>query len=109
MDIMNELIYYIEEFLPYIIGVIVLLILFFGILIKLSLDAHKRRPVTGKEGIIGCEGVATTDITSDGGMVLMNGEAWSAYSDDIIRKKTRVVVDGIKGLRVKVKRASLKT
>lgn len=109
MDIMNELIYYIGELLPYIIGAIVLLILFFGILIKLSIDAHKRRPVTGKEGIIGCEGVATTDITSDGGMVLMSGEAWSAYSDDIIQKKTKVVVDGIKGLKIKVKRVSLNT
>jgi membrane-bound serine protease (ClpP class) len=77
--------------------------LFFVLTFRLAYKAYKRKPVTGVEGLIGLEGVAKTDITSDGGMVIVHGEFWSAYSDDVIQKEERVVVEDVKGLRVKVR------
>lgn len=76
--------------------------LFFVLTFRLAYKAYKRKPVTGTEGLIGLEGVAKTDITPDGGMVIVHGEFWSAYSDNVIHKEERIVVEDVKGLRVKV-------
>jgi membrane-bound serine protease (ClpP class) len=80
--------------------------LFFVLTFRLAYKAYKRKPVTGAEGLIGLEGVAKTDITPGGGMVVVHGEFWSAYSDDVIHKEERVVVEDVKGLRVKVKKSN---
>src|SRR4030066_1556425 len=56
--------------------------LFFSLTFGLAYKAYKRKPVTGSEGLTGAKGVAYTEITKDGGMVLLHGERWSAYSDD---------------------------
>lgn len=80
--------------------------LFFIVTLKLALKAHKRKPVTGIEGIRGEEGIAKTDITpGSGGMVIVHGEYWSAYSDDVIHKGEQILVEDVKGLRVKVKKS----
>jgi membrane-bound serine protease (ClpP class) len=76
--------------------------LFFVLTFRLAYKAYKRKPVTGAEGLIGLEGIAKTDITPGGGMVVVHGEFWSAYSDDVIQKEERVIVEDVKGLRVKV-------
>ncbi|MEW6740266.1 MAG: NfeD family protein [Nitrospirota bacterium] len=80
--------------------------LFFVLTFRLAYKAYKRKPVTGAEGLIGLEGVAKTDITHGGGMVVVHGEFWSAYSDDVIQKEERVIVEDVKGLRVKVKKSN---
>jgi membrane-bound serine protease (ClpP class) len=80
--------------------------LFFVLTFRLAYKAYKRKPVTGAEGLIGLEGVAKTDITPGGGMVVVHGEFWSAYSDDVIQKEERVIVEDVKGLRVKVKKSN---
>lgn len=77
--------------------------LFFIFTFRLAYKAYRRKPVTGTEGLVGLEGVAKTDVTPDGGMVFVHGEIWSAYADDVIRKGARVVVEEVKGLKVKVK------
>jgi membrane-bound serine protease (ClpP class) len=79
---------------------------FFILTFRLAYRAHKRKPVTGTEGLIGLECVAKTDIRPDGGTVLLHGEFWAAYSDSFIPKGEKVVVEDVKGLKVKVKRAS---
>jgi membrane protein implicated in regulation of membrane protease activity len=38
-------------------------------------------------------------------MVRVHGEFWSAFSDEPIQKGQRVIVEGMKGLTLKVKRA----
>lgn len=76
--------------------------LFFTITIGLALKAYQRRPVTGSEGLIGLEGIADSDITKGGGMVLLHGERWAAHSDDSISKGERVAVVAVSGLKVKV-------
>ncbi len=87
-----------------ILPAVIITALFFTIVLGLAYRAYKRKPVTGAEGLIGLEGVANTEITKDGGMVLLHGEIWSAYSDEAISKGEKVVVKAISGLKIKVKR-----
>ncbi len=79
--------------------------LFFTVIIGLAVKARRRKPVTGKEELIGIEGVARTEITAEGGMVFLHGELWSAYSDEPIPKDSRIIVEQISGLKMKVKRS----
>jgi membrane-bound serine protease (ClpP class) len=51
------------------------------------------------------KGVADTDISKDGGMVLLHGERWAAYSDEPIGKGENIIVEAVSGLKVKVKRS----
>jgi membrane-bound serine protease (ClpP class) len=78
--------------------------LFFGLTVGLALKAYRRKPVTGKEGLIGSLGITETDITSNGGTALLLGERWSAYSEEPVSKGERIIVESVTGLRVKVKK-----
>lgn len=78
--------------------------LFFTLTISLALKAYKRKPVTGTEGLVGEEGIARTEITGDGGMVLVHGEIWQAISDERIEKDDKIIVEEVKGLRIKVRK-----
>src|SRR4030043_157054 len=78
--------------------------LFFSLTFGLAYKAYKRKPVTGSEGLTGAQGVAYTEITKDGGMVLLHGERWSAYSDDPIAKGEKLIVEAVSDLKVKVKK-----
>jgi|Deesub1362A_J573_1020465.scaffolds.fasta_scaffold00275_34 membrane-bound serine protease (ClpP class) len=87
---------------------VILTALFFTVVVGLILKAHRRRPVTGLEGLIEEQGTAITDITPAGGMVLVHGERWSAYSDEPIAKGEKIIVESVSGLKVKVKKTNLK-
>lgn len=78
--------------------------LFFSLSISLAFKAHRRKPVTGSEGLIGTEGIANTDITKDEGMVSLHGERWAAYSNVPISKGEKIIVEVVSGLKVKVKK-----
>lgn len=78
--------------------------LFFIVVVRLVIRAARRQPTTGAEGLIGTEGVAHTDINKGEGMVLLHGEMWSAHADESISKGERVVVGGVSGLRLKVRK-----
>ncbi len=52
---------------------------------------HKKPPVTGFEGLIGASGVAITDI-SEKGVVMVHGERWNAVSENEIKAGASVVV-----------------
>ena len=43
--------------------------LFFTLTISLAFKAYRRKPITGKEELVGSEGLAKSTITGDGGMV----------------------------------------
>jgi membrane-bound serine protease (ClpP class) len=85
-----------------ILPAVVFTALFFTVTFSLAYRAFRRKPITGREGIIGMEGVAKTDITRDGGMVLVQGELWSGYSDDFIPKGGGIVVQSVADLKLKV-------
>ncbi|NWF51659.1 MAG: nodulation protein NfeD [Nitrospirae bacterium] len=87
-----------------ILPAVVITALFFTLTLSLAFKAYRRKPVTGPEGLIGEEGVAGTDITKDGGMVLLHGERWSAFSDEPISQGEKIKVQAVSGLKVKVKK-----
>ncbi|MGQ9569323.1 MAG: NfeD family protein [Thermodesulfovibrionales bacterium] len=91
--------------LKIILPAVVITALFFTLTLSLAFKAYRRKPVTGPEGLIGEEGVAGTDITKDGGLVLLHGERWSAYSDESISKDEKVRVETVSGLKIKVKKS----
>ncbi len=87
-----------------ILPAVIITALFFTLTIRLAFKAHKRKPVTGSEGIIGLKGTADTDITKDGGMVLLHGERWAAYSDEPVSKGEKIIVEAVSDLKVKVRK-----
>jgi len=95
-----------ELSLPVILPAAIITALFFIITFRLAYKAYKRKPVTGIEGLRGLGGIAKTDITPDSdGMVIINGEYWTAYSDEPIQQNKRVIVEEVDGLKLKVKKA----
>ncbi len=80
--------------------------IFFILTFRLVYKAHKRKPVTGGEGLVGIEGIAKTEVGPDGGTVRVHGEFWSAWSDELIGKDEKIVVEAVIGLKLKVRKKS---
>ena len=78
---------------------------FFSIVVAKVLTVHRRRPTTGREGLIGLEGVAETGMAPEG-RVFVRGEYWDAWSDEPIDAGSRVKVLEVDGMRLKVKKVS---
>ncbi len=76
---------------------------FFLFALTMVIKAQRRRPITGKEGLIGQRGKALTDLVPKGKVEVL-GEIWEAYADEAIRAGEVVEVIGVEGLKVKVKR-----
>ena len=77
-------------------------IFFFGVL-SYAVKAQLSKVTTGREGLIGEEGVAKTDV-SDGGKVIVQGEVWNGRSDEPIRQGEKVIVTAVEGLVLKVEK-----
>lgn len=77
--------------------------LFFFISYKV-LSLHRRKPSTGREGLIGKTAIAETALTP-AGKVYIHGELWNAVAvdDRSIPKGEKTVVVEIEGLTLKVK------
>ncbi len=73
----------------------------FIITVTVAVRVFREKPDTGKEGLIGMQAVAKTDIRQDG-QVFLRGEYWTAWSDEPIVAGTQVTVVAIEGLRLKV-------
>ncbi len=84
-----------------VVSVIALLFVLTG---RLAYNAFRRKPITGVDSLVGLEGTARTDITPHGGTVRVHGELWSGWSDEPVPKGSAVVVEAIRGLKVKVRR-----
>jgi membrane-bound serine protease (ClpP class) len=79
--------------------------LFFAVAVSKAFKAHRSRPVTGREGMVGEVGVAETDLTPEG-KVFVRGEYWDATSSERIMKGEKVEVTAVEGLRVRVRKLS---
>jgi len=77
-------------------------IFFFGVL-SYAIKAQLTKVKTGKEGLIGETGTAVTDVFEDG-KVFLHGELWHAKSDEPIDKGERVIVTGVDGLLLLIKK-----
>jgi membrane-bound serine protease (ClpP class) len=75
--------------------------IFFVFAVTKVVKAHKRKPVTGGEGLTGEEGRADTDIIPEG-KVFVRGEYWDAESAVPILKGDKIVVASVEGMRLKV-------
>ena len=87
-----------------ILPAVIVTALFFSLTVRLAYRAFQRKPLTGSEGLVGLEGKALTDITTEGGTATVHGEIWSALSDAIIRKGETIVVVSVSGLTIKVRK-----
>jgi membrane-bound serine protease (ClpP class) len=66
-----------------------------------------RKRLTGKEGMMGEEGKAVTDIHEDG-KVYIKGAYWNASSDRLVEKGRMVRVVKVEGLKIKVEEIKAK-
>jgi membrane-bound serine protease (ClpP class) len=90
--------------LSLIITVVVATVAFFVFVVGAAYRAHRRRPVTGVQGLLGARGTALTDL-GPSGQVFVHGEYWTAESEEPITKGSPVVVDRVEGLTLRVKKA----
>jgi membrane-bound serine protease (ClpP class) len=86
-----------------IVPVVALSALLFIITVSLAVRIQREKADTGKEGMIGLEGEAKTDIHVRG-QVFVRGEYWNAWSEEPIQKGERVKIEAVEGLKLKVKR-----
>lgn len=77
---------------------------FFVLVIGMAWQAHQKKPVTGIEALIGMGGTAKTEIHPRG-TVLLQGELWEAVSEEPIKEGEPVIVQGLDGLKLMVKRS----
>jgi membrane-bound serine protease (ClpP class) len=75
---------------------------FFGVL-SYAIKAQISKVKTGREGLVGEEGVARTDVF-DGGKVFIHGEIWNGKSEEPIHEGEKVIVTAVEGLVVSVKK-----
>jgi membrane-bound serine protease (ClpP class) len=76
---------------------------FFVLIVRKALAAHRQRPTTGREGLIGEAGTAQSLIAPDG-KVFVRGEYWEARSDAPIAAGDQVVVEAVEGMLLKVRK-----
>ena len=78
------------------------IIFFLGVL-SYAVKAQLSKVRTGREGMIGEVGVARSDIAPSG-KVFLHGELWDARAEDPVEAGERVVVIGVEGMVVKVRK-----
>jgi membrane-bound serine protease (ClpP class) len=83
-----------------VVTTLAVIVLFLG---SLALRAHRLRPSTGLEGLIGERGEVLTSIEPDRvGQVRVHGEIWRAASDATLPAGRTVRVTGIDGLTLRI-------
>jgi len=70
-------------------------------LMRLVLKSRRWKSVTGKEELIGAEGVVTSDVPAGGeGMIRVHGELWRASARSHVAEGTPVRVTSMEGLKL---------
>jgi membrane-bound serine protease (ClpP class) len=83
------------------LGVTVPVALLTVFLMRLVLRSRKWKTTTGKEEMLGAEGVVTAALTAQGeGMIRVHGELWRAASSSPVPEGTLVRVTRIDGLKL---------
>ena len=89
--------------LKMIIPVAVSLGLISTFLLTLTIKAHRRKTIVGREGLIGQLGLAKTNISAQG-KVFIHGELWDAQSKEKVKKGENVVIEKVEGLKLIVRK-----
>jgi membrane-bound serine protease (ClpP class) len=82
--------------------------LFFIAVAGIVFRSHRRRVVSGAEGLVGERGVAVTPL-APGGRVFIHGENWQAVSDEPIAIQEPVEVLAVRDLELRVRRVTQKS
>jgi membrane-bound serine protease (ClpP class) len=90
--------------LPFLISVVLTFATLFGGITYLAVKTLKKKPVSGKEGLIGKKGKALTSITKEGGKIFVEGEIWQAVSEEEIPEGSQVKIVEKEGFILKVKK-----
>jgi membrane-bound serine protease (ClpP class) len=77
------------------------------LVVGMGVRAMRGRPVTGQEGMVGLVGVARSDF-SPHGQLLVRGELWDATSSKPLKTGDLAEVVRVEGLKLHVKPASNK-
>jgi membrane-bound serine protease (ClpP class) len=85
-----------------IIGVTITITLLFLSAISLAIRTHRKKPITGKEGLIGEEGVVIENLSPEGS-IEVHGEIWKAHALNTIKKGTPVIVEEVDSKYLKLK------
>jgi len=91
------------SFVKFILPVVLVSAGFFLFALTMALRAHRRRPTTGREGLIGKTGFTKTDLKPEG-LVEVQGELWNAEAEEEIKAGERIKVTEIKGMKVTVEK-----
>ncbi len=87
--------------LSIIIVVVICMAAFFIFAVGFGLKAQRRKPTTGKRGMVGEVGVAKSPLKPEG-TVFVHGENWKAIADEPIEEGEKVIVTEVEDLTLKV-------
>lgn len=89
------------SFIKVVLPVVLVSAAFFLFALIMVVRAHRRRPTTGKEGLVGGKGIAKTDLKPEG-VVEIRGELWNAVAEETIKAGEKIQVTEMEGMKVKV-------
>ena len=75
-----------------------------ALIVLLAIKAHRRKPITGREGLLQAQGITKSPLAPEG-KVFIHGEYWDAVSSEPIPEGTRVEVLEVQDSILKVKKA----
>jgi membrane-bound serine protease (ClpP class) len=90
-----------------ILPVVTLAAAFALLIVGMGVKALRRRPVTGREEMVGLVGIVKTALTPHG-QLAVRGELWEAVSEQPLQAGDEAEVTGVDGLRLRVKPFSKK-
>lgn len=76
---------------------------FFLMILKLAVQSQRHKIVSGREGLIGCEGVVLS-VTNGNISVRVLGEIWDAKTNQSLNTGDKITVTNIEGLVLSVQR-----
>lgn len=86
-----------------IIAMIIVVLAFVFLVVRSVINVHKMQVTTGREGMIGEEGVALTDFSGTG-KISVHGEIWNAEFFGEANKGDRLIVESISGMTLIVRK-----
>lgn len=80
---------------------------FFTFAVFMAVRVRRRRPTTGKRGLVGAVGTARTRLDPRG-KVFVSGAHWTAESREPVEEGAKVIVESVEGLVLTVRPADFK-
>jgi membrane-bound serine protease (ClpP class) len=75
------------------------------LLVRMVIQARRRRPVTGVEGLVGLRAIADSDLDPEG-WVIVQGERWRAAAEEHATRGQPLQVVAMEGLRLRVRKGA---